>query len=164
MLWILAPLLLSQTTPPLPPQFPAKVEWADELEARRRLFAACDAARNGVGFRCAWSVTPLASNARNAPPVLSGIETLRYQPKENKLALDLEQGVPGSRKIYRAISDGETLLGVRFIERGKEPAIREATPVYLSDANNQLTRALAALKFDGLGEEFFRARSARTPR
>ena len=133
--------------PPEAPKLPARLSFSDELAGRRAYWAARDATHNApYSFQCALTV--LQTNRGKTSPAQTATETL-YATPDKKLAMSYEFGVPGRKLVRRALSDGESLLAVRFDERGKQTT-REFSRVYFTAAL-RLDRALTYARLDPLG-------------
>ena len=137
-------------TPELPalPRLPARLSFREELAGRRAYLAARDAthAASGYSFQCALSV--LRSDRGRVSPAVTATEIL-YTAPGNKLAVSHELGATGRRTVRKAICDGDSLLAVRFDERGKQTT-REFSRLYLSELG-QVSRALQYARLDPLG-------------
>jgi hypothetical protein len=105
---------------PLPPMptLPPVVLFANELAARRALFAIFDRARKGVSYQMRWTEGRA-----------SGEETFYYKPESKNVMLEMTVeiagGEAGSRTIRRAIADGGTIIGTLFQEAPKRDTVRE---------------------------------------
>ncbi|MCX6366828.1 MAG: hypothetical protein NTX57_08970 [Armatimonadetes bacterium] len=146
------PAPLPVATIPTAPKLPTRIAFADELAGRRAYWAARDAshAAPGYSFQCALSI--LRSDRGKTYPAQVATETL-YAAPGGKLAVSYEYGLAGQRTIRRAISDGESLLAVRFDERGsvKQPKVtREFSRLYFTESL-RLDRALQSARLDPLG-------------
>ncbi|WP_309711492.1 hypothetical protein [Armatimonas sp.] len=139
-------------TMPATPKLPTRIAFAEELAGRRAYWAARDASHAAPGYSFQCTLSTLQSSRGRVSPGQLTTETL-YAAPGGKLAVSYEYGLVGQRTIRRAVCDGESLLAVRFDERGsaKQPKVtREFSRLYLTQGL-RLDRALQSARLDPLG-------------